>query len=472
MPVCAGKSCNGCTYLLNGCTGNKSDAPKKLQVFLHEGQMRVKNSQKQYVAALCGAQSGKTEMMPMIMHDEMLKRGSGDALAVSSSFPLMDKKLVPIYRQYFENYLHIGQWYEAKKKLVVESGDLKYTIFFGSAKNPDSLESATAKVAHLDEAGQDEFTLDGYEAVLRRVSGNNGRIFFTTTLYNFGWLKSQVYDRWMQGDQDYDVIQWDSIIRPGFSKTVWADRKRKMQSWKFDMQLRGIYSRPAGMIYSDFCEEKHLIKPFTIPQKWNWHVGIDPGGVHTALLWIAEEPNVKKYYVVKSYLDGNMTTPQHVAKAKRQHEYPYVIDWRGGNLTNEQQFRDDWNAEGIPVQEPAVRNVEAQIDRVNTLWKDDRLFVFDNEANTTAPQGEMSFLDEVRSYSRELDENGQPTEKIKDDKKYHKLACLRYFASKITTEGDYSTPITFQSHTVPHYASSRGDFMNSLGARAAPPKFR
>ncbi len=440
VPACE-KNCKICKYHLDVCDGNKENAPKKLQVHLHEGQMRVKNSKAQYVAALCGAQSGKTEQMPMIMHDEMLKRGSGDALAVSSSFPLMDKKLVPIYRQYFETYLHIGHWYEAKKKLVVESGDLKYTIFFGSAKNPDSLESATAKVAHLDEAGQDEFTLDGYEAVLRRVSGNNGRVFFTSTLYNFGWLKSEVYDRWKKGDPDYDVIQWDSIIRPGFSKTVWEDRKRKMQPWKFDMQLRGIYSRPAGQIYSDFDESVHLIKPVLIPSKWNWYVGIDPGAVHTALVWVAEEPGTGKYYIVNAYLDGNKTTREHVKKASQFYAFNQVTKWVGG-AGSEQQFRDDWTAEGIHVREPEIRDVESGIDKVTELLRTKRLFIFNTEEN-------QWFIDEMRSYSRELDDAGQPTDKIKDKNLFHGMDGLRYFAVGIGGAGDYRSAVYFQNNTVP-----------------------
>jgi hypothetical protein len=456
-------SCEICPHLFNSCNGDRTNAPKKLRIFPHEGQLRIKNSKAQYVAALAGAQSGKTEFMPSVMHDEMLKRGSGDYMAVSSSFPLMDKKLVPIYRQYFEQYLHIGHWQEAKKKLLVESGDLKCTIFFGSAKNTDSLESATAKAAHLDESGQDDFTLDSYEAVLRRVSGNNGRIFFTTTLYNFGYLKSEVYDRWKNGDSDYEVIQWDSIIRPGFSKTVWEDRKRKMQPWKFDMQLRGIYSRPAGMVYSDFNESVHLIKPFNIPSSWNWHVGIDPGAVHTALVWVAEEPATNKYYIARSYLDGNKTTKEHVKKAMQEFAYGKVIRWVGG-AGSEEQFRMDWTNEGIHVREPEIRDVEAGIDRVTALLREKRLFILNTDENAW-------LIDEMRSYSRELDEQGQPTDKIKDKNKFHGMDGIRYWATGIGMQGNYSTPIEFQNRKMPIFQSHHNIY-NVIGERVAPPKYR
>ena len=39
-------------------------------------------------------------------------------------------------------------------------------VYFGHAQDPDSLESATAKAAWLDEAGQGKFKLDSWRAVL------------------------------------------------------------------------------------------------------------------------------------------------------------------------------------------------------------------------------------------------------------------------------------------------------------------
>jgi hypothetical protein len=36
------------------------------------------------------------------------------------------------------------------------------------------------------------------------------------------------------------------------------------------------------------------------------------------------------------------------------------------------------------------------------------------------------FRDQMTSYSRELDERGEPTEKIEDKETYHLLDCARY----------------------------------------------
>jgi hypothetical protein len=265
------------------------------------------------------------------------------------------------------------------------------------------------------------------------ISGN--------TLYNFGWLKRELYDRWVNGDPDINVVQFDSIENPYYSKTEYERARRMLPAWKFNMQYRGRYDRPAGLIYSDMDENIHLIPSFHIPQSWNWHVGIDPGAVHTALVWVAEEPATNKYFIAKSYLDGNKTTKEHVKKAKQQFSYGQVIRWVGG-AGSEDQFRMDWTNEGIHVREPEIRDVEAGIDRVTALLREKRLFIFNTEEN-------QPLIEEFRSYSRELDEQGQPTDKIKDKNKFHLEDACRYVFSGMGNMGDYSTAVIFQGNTIP-----------------------
>jgi hypothetical protein len=85
---------------------------------------------------------------------------------------------------------------------------------------------------------------------------------------------------------------------------------------------------------------------------------------------------------------------------------------------SELQTRLDWQEAGIQnVSEPNVHEVEAGIDRVITLLKQRRLYLFDDC---------MGVLDEIGRYARVLDDAGEPTEKIKDKDTYHRLDALRY----------------------------------------------
>jgi hypothetical protein len=201
------------------------------------------------------------------------------------------------------------------------------------------------------------------------------------------------------------------------------------------------------LIYNDFDETIHVIEPIPIPPQWNWHVGIDPGAVHTALVWVAEDPKEKKYYIVRSYLDGNMTTKEHVAKAKRFSEFGRVIRWVGG-AGSEDQFRMDWKAQGIHIREPEIRDVESGIDAVTALLKENRLFIFDTEEN-------QPLIEQLRSYSRQLDDSGQITDKIENKQKAHYADCLRYFAVGTTMRYNPQRFLTINSRRV-HQSWRRG----------------
>ena len=194
----------------------------------HWGQRRALTSSRRFVWMLAGTQGGKTSLGPVWLEQEMDKRGEGDYLAVTSTIPLLRLKMLPEFLRYF-NRLGMGEWkageryYAVTKKGHPANGS---RVLFGSATNPESLESATAKAAWLDECGQDMFRLGAWEAIQRRLSLHQGRVLGTTTPYNLGWLKQQVVDMWSAGDTTHDVIQFESAsaanaIAPETS-TSWA----------------------------------------------------------------------------------------------------------------------------------------------------------------------------------------------------------------------------------------------------------
>jgi hypothetical protein len=283
------------------------------------------------------------------------------------------------------------------------------------------LESSTAKAAWLDECGQDTFRVDAWEAVQRRIALFQGWTLGTTTPYNLGWIKSQIYDRWRAGDPNYRVVQFKSTMNPKFPRAEYDRMKAVMPAWKFAMFYDGEFSRPAGLIYSDFDESIHLVDRFDIPPEWPRVVGIDPGAVHTALVWLARDPNKNVFYTYRESLRGERTTAQHARAALDLAKTENVITWALG-ARSEQQQRWDWQAAGVPVREPVIQDVEAGIDRVIALLKSRRLFIF---------RDLVGLRDELGTYSRKLDDAGQPTEAIKDKETFHRLDALRYAVQQI-----------------------------------------
>ena len=115
-----------------------------------------------------------------------------------------------------------------------------------------------------------------------------------------------------------------------------------------------------------------------------------------------------------------MTTQEHAQRWLSHNER--VARWVGGSPSEDQQRRDFKRA-GVPILRPTVSDVEAGIDRIIQLIKPRRLIVF---------RTCTGILDEIGTYSREVDDNGQPTEKIKDKSTFHRIDALRYISSVLT----------------------------------------
>lgn len=401
---------------------------------LHTGQARATRSTKRFVVVLAGTQSGKTSYGPLWLKHEIDRCGGGDYLAVTASYDLFKLKMLPALRETFEHVYGIGRYWSGDR--IIELRNLATgqfeakraddpmwgRIILRSAESGGGLESNTAKAAWCDEAGQDAFQLDIWEAVQRRLSLNQGRALLTTTIYNLGWLKSKLYDPWAASKgrhPEIDVIQFDSTANPAFPREEYERASRELPRWKFDMFYRGRYTRPAGMVYDCWDRAVHTCPRFAILDAWPRFGGLDFGGVHTAGLHLAQELRddgepTGRLFVHREYLAGERTTAQH-AQALLAGE-PTTPIFVGGSAS-EGQWRREFRASGLPVREPDQPAVEVGITRVYGALKARQLVVFDDL---------VGLIGEVESYRRVLDAAGEPTEAIADKSTYHRLDALRY----------------------------------------------
>jgi hypothetical protein len=392
----------------------------------HIGQWRAWNSMRRFIGVFAGTQGGKTSWLPWWLHREIKICGPGDYLAVTSTFDLFKLKFLPTIREVFEKVLRIGRYWSGDRVMEImdpstgrflakRADDTMYArIILRSAQAGSGLESTTAKAAILDEAGQKEYTEETWEAINRRLALNSGRACIGTTIYNFGWLKEQFYDRWKSGDKDFDVFQFDSTVNPNFPKKEFRRAKKIMPLWRFNMFYRGLFERPAGLIYDSFNEDICKIKRFDIPYDWERYVGLDFGGVNTAATFYAKNPISGQFVLYRQYRAGNRTAKQHV-KFMLDGE-PSITKCVGGSHS-EGQWRAEFAAAGLHVKEPDIREVEIGIARVYGAHKQNQILVFEDLD---------LYLKEKKAYSRKLDAAGQPTEDIEDKNTYHLLDSERY----------------------------------------------
>ena len=393
-----------------------------LKLNFDAGQERAWFSEARIVAMLAGTQGGKTCFAPHWLEREIDRCGPGDYLAGTATFPLLKLKMLPEYVLVFCELLRWGTYKAADNVIISKDG--KSRIIFFSATNPESIESATAKAAHLDEAGQKQFLQGTWEAVNRRLALNQGRILITTTLYGLGWLKNDVYDAAKAGDKSIEVVQFDSLTNPAYPPEEYERARATMPAWKFAMFQKGQFEQPAGLIYDSF-QTSGYIERFPIPKNWLVYSGHDFGGANPAAMFYAQDPATGLFYAFHEYLPGaGRSTAQHVEEFKKITEGYNVIK-RAGGSHQEDEIRQGYGAHGWPILESKNNSVEAQIDRVYGLHKLNKVMVFKDLVH---------YRDEKDSFSRELDVNYNPTDKIDDEARFHLMAAERYILSDFRPE--------------------------------------
>lgn len=396
----------------------------QLVLNFHPGQSRTWKSERRIIAMLAGSQGGKTVFGPHWMHREIQRCGEGDYLVGTATFPLLNLKLLPEYRLVFCELLKWGKYAERNGTHMITSHDGKSRIIFFSATNPESIESATAKAAHLDEAGQKQFRSDTWEAVNRRLAIHQGRILITTTLYTLGWLKTEVYDRWVNGDTNIDVIQFDSIANPAYPLSEYERARETLPKWKFAMFNQGRFEIPAGLVHDSFGPDD-IVNSFEVPKSWLIYVGHDFGIANPAALFVAQNPDTGELFYYHEYLPGSgLSAADHVNAWKDLTKGYNVIARIGGNHA-EQESRDLYTAHGWHIIEPRRMTVEEQVMRVIGQERLHKIKIMRHLKH---------LIDEKQTYSYVLNDKYEPTDKLEDDTPYHMLAAERYLHTYFTPE--------------------------------------
>lgn len=229
---------------------------------------------------------------------------------------------------------------------------------------------------------------------------------------------------------DYESeLQPDGTIRYRITagEATWEGQSRatceqQINDWgadAFSREAQHEVAIPKGLIYAAFKASEHTCPPFTIDPKWQRYLGLDFGGVHTASVLLAEEPGTKRLYLYREYLHGDRTGKEHAeALLKDEPMVPFCV----GGSPSEGQWRKEFRMGGLPVNPPDIGEVEIGIDRVKAVIRAGGLIIFNDCTG---------ILQELRTYAREVDETGQPTEKIANKSKYHLLDSLRYILGRI-----------------------------------------
>jgi len=403
----------------------------ELRLNFHAGQLLAWNSKARFVLMLAGTQGGKTSFGPHWLLREIQSCGQGDYLVVAPTFSLLDLKALPAFLWLFQTVLRLGRYTASPSRKFVFSpmGErrlfgksynplLQTRVLFGYATEPESLESATAKAAWLDEAGQRRFKQSSWEAIRRRLSLSRGRVLITTSLYCENFVKT-LWDKWRQGDKSIDVVQFESVVNPAFSRDEFEDARGSVARWKFRMQYQAQWEKPAGLVYDCFDTSVHRVPRFALSPSWRRVVGVDFGTRNMAAVFAAVSDD-GAIYIYREYHQSGESVAAHV-RHLRLGELS-VLDAVGG-APSEDEWRRSFGSAGLGVRKPRVSDRAAGIAAVYSAFRERRLFIFDDLAE---------LLDEIGTYSYAVDAQGNVLDSIEDAETYHLLDALRYLVSELT----------------------------------------
>jgi hypothetical protein len=437
-------------------------SPERQPVPYHLGQNLGHFADTRYVCLSAGTQSGKTSYGPWWLEREIRHRTSydeegnpilaGDYIAATSSYPLFDRKMLPEMLRVFEDILGIGRYWALTQTIELahpEKGFLASKareghkmfgrILLGSASSVSALEASTARAAWLDEPGQEEFGIDAWRAIKRRLSLARGRVLFTSTLYYLGWLVSEILDKAEEGapsvtyevnggeldhtvnrKADITLVQFDSIINPMFAMDEFKEAEESLPDDEFAMYYRGRKAKQRFLIYDSFDESKHTCPRFEIPATWKTYWGLDFGDVNTAVLKYAEDPDTKTLYCYSEYHDGGKTFKQHAEDLKdgEIRRPSYAV----GGAGSEGQWRREFAQQGINVLQPQFSDVWLGINIVYACHKQDEIIYFDDL---------QGVIGQKKTYKKRKNRMGEPIREIQNKKEYHFLDAERYIIGRI-----------------------------------------
>lgn len=422
----------------------------------HEGQVKAWKAERKIVAVFKGWQAGGTLIGAPWLRREIQRKGAGDYFVISPTSKMMDNKMLPELKGQLgfeglfnhnkvESIMYLNE--EGEMRLFGELQTTPTRILLRTATHPDDIESFTANGGWVDEAG----TMDGslWDKLQARLSIHDGRLLITSRPYRHNWFVTDVWEKRFS-DPHLDVINFSSLSNPAFRKEDYERALERKPKWWIDMYYNGIPTRPAGAIYDCIAIAPtetqgvpppewpyNTCSPFEIPRDWLCWIGVDFGGTNTAVVMLAVEQEREwgdlkrtgRAFVFATYWPAKqMTSREHYLEVKKKIDLmmpgaKMPLGWGGSH--GESGWREAWALAGLPIVEPPINSKEVQIQRVYTALKTRKLIIMSHLDK---------FLDELTDYSRAVDEDGNVTEAIDNDAKYHRVNALQYVGSALFPE--------------------------------------
>ncbi len=349
-------------------------------------QKQALKSRARYVVLLGGTGSGKTHLVP-VWHArciaEDVRKGVGkDAkyLAIGPTADMVRDMIVPVFLKQFTGTSLEGVYARQAAIYRLPTGG---QIFFRSADEPLRIEGHHARACSVDEPSQMKATI--WPVIQARTALHRAPTLLTGYPTNMGWYYWDVYRKWVEGDPDFDVIQFSSLENPEYPRDEFEKARKRMPEWLFEMRYLGKFRKPFGLVYPTFGEEC-FVEPFKVPDDWPTYVAVDPGVFFGALF--AAWHDGTYYLYAEHYTEQIQPAAVHAAAIKALLEgvpQAFIYD------PSRAQDAAELAACGLRPMVPASNPVLPGIATLTGFINDGRLKVMRGQC--------PSFVDQMERYS-------------------------------------------------------------------------
>jgi len=300
-------------------------------------------------------------------------------------------------------------------------GGISVIGFKSCDQGRDKFQGASLDFVWFDE----EPPKDVYEECKMRLLDKRGCLFGTMTpLKGLTFIYDEIY---LNVNNSPDV--WYEFMEWGDNPYLNAEEVRKMTASLpadvIESRRYGKFKAESGQVYSEFDEEKHVLKmPFSLPYDWQAGISIDPG-LHNPLAChfygVDYDGNV---YVVAEHYEAEKTISYHarcierIADSLGWHRRPdgrleALIDSAANQktLASSKSVTELFFEEGIACNPNVNKERFAGVARVKEYFAADKIRIFPNCKN---------LIREIKGYR--WGDDDIPVKK--DD---HALDDMRYF---------------------------------------------
>jgi phage terminase large subunit-like protein len=331
---------------------------------------------------------------------------------------------------------------DSEFQIQVEVNGRKSSLTCKSADSGrEKMQSASVDLVWIDEECDEEVYLELFQRTLDCA----GKIVITLTPLNdvgsgvrSPWIYNMYKDFQKGISPDVIFISLNSLNNPFIPP---EEKVRMQRQWaghpEEGARLRGEFIRRAGLVFSQWNREKHVLNKQSLPAEWKRIVSIDPAATGvTACVWLAISPR-NDVYLYRVYYEKDLIVSDHakniIVLTGSERIDQYLIDpwWASArNAETHKQGLTLYREAGIPVR-MAPRAAEFSRDVMQEYLSATL------EPNSRHPKfyvvGELpEFVSEIESYSWDFFGKGpmKGTSKDKPRKKDdHAINALEFALS-------------------------------------------